>query len=181
MILFWSQLWSVLFLSRNIFHLSYCWYFRNPAWKPVEVGSLYHYLPGLIHPRWWSLDFWTINSISPWTLGPPTPEGLLYTSGNDGHKSPEHLHVLDEPLCTLPEVKENLYMKLLAMFSQHLPQHKFIYKKNDRSVFFPLNFFWGTEKYISKWLKATQRRRTGDDLLKTHTAFHRCVRSWFRQ
>ena len=37
----------------------YCWWFvRNPARKPVEVGSLSHYLQGFIilyipnHPRW---------------------------------------------------------------------------------------------------------------------------------
>ena len=26
------------------------------------IGSSSHYLRGFIHPRWWSLDFWTINS-----------------------------------------------------------------------------------------------------------------------
>ena len=30
--------------------------------SPVEVGSLSHYLQGLVNPRWWSPDFWTINS-----------------------------------------------------------------------------------------------------------------------
>ena len=30
--------------------------------SPVEVGSFSHYLEGFIHPRWWSHDFWTINS-----------------------------------------------------------------------------------------------------------------------
>ena len=27
------------------------------------IGSLSHYLQGFVHPRWWSLDSWTINSI----------------------------------------------------------------------------------------------------------------------
>ncbi len=31
---------------------TYCWWFRNPAETPVEVGSLSHYLQGLIHLRW---------------------------------------------------------------------------------------------------------------------------------
>ena len=50
---------------------SYCWWFRNPANSPVEVGLLYHYLQRLfLHPRWFStLDFWTINST------PATPPG----------------------------------------------------------------------------------------------------------
>jgi len=26
------------------------------------IGSLSHYLQGFVHPRWWSLDSWTINS-----------------------------------------------------------------------------------------------------------------------
>ena len=43
---------------------TYCWWFRNPA--PVEVGSLSHYLRGFVHPRWWSPDFWTINTM--WRL-----------------------------------------------------------------------------------------------------------------
>ena len=30
----------------------YCWWFRNPANSPVEVGTLSHYLEGFIHPRW---------------------------------------------------------------------------------------------------------------------------------
>ncbi len=42
---------------------SYCWWFRNPA--PV-VSSLSHYLQCFIHPRWWSPDFWTINSMKGW-------------------------------------------------------------------------------------------------------------------
>ena len=49
--------------------LAYFWMAtRNPVRKPVEVGSLSHYLQGLIiclhiniHPRWWSPDFWSIN------------------------------------------------------------------------------------------------------------------------
>ena len=28
----------------------YCWWFRNPAWKPVEVGSWFHYLQDFLHP-----------------------------------------------------------------------------------------------------------------------------------
>ena len=35
---------------------------RNPARKPVEVGSLSHYLEGLIHPSWWRIS--SINSMS---------------------------------------------------------------------------------------------------------------------
>ena len=31
--------------------------------SPVEVGSLSRYLLGFLHPRWWSPDFWTINSM----------------------------------------------------------------------------------------------------------------------
>ena len=30
---------------------SHCWWFRNPARKPVEVGSLCYYLQGFMHPR----------------------------------------------------------------------------------------------------------------------------------
>ncbi len=59
---------------------------RNPA--PVEVSSLSHDLKGFIHPRWCSLDFWTINCIFPyrnmsfpqsfeasptWAVTPPLP------------------------------------------------------------------------------------------------------------
>ena len=29
---------------------------------PAPVDSLSHYLQGFVHPRWWSLDSWTINS-----------------------------------------------------------------------------------------------------------------------
>ena len=29
--------------------------------EAVEVDRLSHYLQGFIHPRWWSLDFWTIS------------------------------------------------------------------------------------------------------------------------
>ena len=37
----------------------------NPAWKPVEVGRIYHSLQGFIHPNGgWPWDFWTINSMS---------------------------------------------------------------------------------------------------------------------
>ena len=40
------------------FRMKYCWWFRNPARKPVEVGSFSHYLQGFHHhPRWWSPDF----------------------------------------------------------------------------------------------------------------------------
>ena len=28
----------------------FCWWFRNPAWKPVEVGSSSHYLQGFYIP-----------------------------------------------------------------------------------------------------------------------------------
>ena len=40
-----------------------CWWFKNPVNSPVEVGSLSQYLQGFLHPRWWSPDFWTINSM----------------------------------------------------------------------------------------------------------------------
>ena len=44
---------------------SYCWWFRNPARKPVEVGSLSHYLQGSFYiTGGWEWDFWTINSFS---------------------------------------------------------------------------------------------------------------------
>ena len=33
--------------------------------SPVEVGSLSHDLQDFRHPRWWSPDFWTINSTTP--------------------------------------------------------------------------------------------------------------------
>ena len=37
---------------------------RNPARKPVEVGRIYHYLQGFIHPNGgWPWDFRTINSM----------------------------------------------------------------------------------------------------------------------
>ena len=43
----------------------YGWWFRNRAWKPVEVGSLSHYLQGFSTiPGGWPWDFWTINSIA---------------------------------------------------------------------------------------------------------------------
>ena len=48
----------------------YCWWFRNPVNSPVEVGSFPHYLQGFIHPRWWSPDFWTINSVNSITRAP---------------------------------------------------------------------------------------------------------------
>ena len=32
--------------------------------SPVEVGSLFQYLQGFLHPRWWSPDFWTISSTT---------------------------------------------------------------------------------------------------------------------
>ena len=35
---------------------------RNPARKPVEVGSLNHYLQGFIHSRWCRIS--SINSIT---------------------------------------------------------------------------------------------------------------------
>ena len=38
---------------------------QNPVNSPVEVGSLSHYSQGFVHPRWWTPDFWTINSIHP--------------------------------------------------------------------------------------------------------------------
>ena len=34
----------------------YCWWFRNPALKPVEVGSSSHYLHGFVHPRRWRIS-----------------------------------------------------------------------------------------------------------------------------
>ena len=37
-------------LLRMGMFVSYCWWFRNHA-KPVEVGSLSHYLKGFLHPR----------------------------------------------------------------------------------------------------------------------------------
>ena len=46
--------------SWRFFHCSYFWWFRNPARKPVEVGSLSYYLQGFTHPRWW------ISSNSLW-------------------------------------------------------------------------------------------------------------------
>ena len=42
----------------------YCWWwFRNPAIKAVEVGSLPHYLQGFFYIPGDSPDFWTINSM----------------------------------------------------------------------------------------------------------------------
>ena len=35
----------------------------NPAWKPVEVGSLSHYLQGFVHPRW-LFEISAINSLT---------------------------------------------------------------------------------------------------------------------
>ena len=29
-----------------------------------QIGSLYNFLQGFVHPRWWSPGFWTINSSS---------------------------------------------------------------------------------------------------------------------
>ncbi len=63
---------------------------RNPAL--VELGSLSHYLHGFIHPRWWSPEFWTINSIggssknvmsswwwlSSWERAPSSWEWVVY-------------------------------------------------------------------------------------------------------
>ena len=46
-------------------HPSYCWWFRNPANSPVEVGSFSSYLQGFIlYFRWLGIgNFWTINSM----------------------------------------------------------------------------------------------------------------------
>ena len=60
----------------NSIHI--CWWFRNPANSPVEVGRKSHYLQGFIHPNGgWPWDFWTINSRYPashhfcdWTYWP---------------------------------------------------------------------------------------------------------------
>ena len=40
-----------------------CWWFRNPAVAPVEVGSLSHYLQGFLHSRW-LFGISAINSIT---------------------------------------------------------------------------------------------------------------------
>ena len=42
----------------------YCWWFRNPVNSPGEVGSLSHYLQGLIHLRWCRIS--CLNSMK-WT------------------------------------------------------------------------------------------------------------------
>ena len=41
----------------------YCWWFRNPG-KPVEVGSLSHFVYGFIDPRWCRIS--SINSSGTW-------------------------------------------------------------------------------------------------------------------
>ena len=60
--------WPINFRSsqRNFikqFHHD-CWWFRNPAVAPVEVGSWNPRIYRDLAPskRWWLLDFWTINS-----------------------------------------------------------------------------------------------------------------------
>ena len=42
----------------------YCWWFRNPANSPGEVGSWSHYLQEFFYLQngGWPWDFWTINS-----------------------------------------------------------------------------------------------------------------------
>ena len=78
------------YLHRNA---SYCWWFRNPAWKPVEVGSLFHYLPVVfIDLRWFSLRISSNRrkrDVNPRTAEVPepriprsqlTPRGTLVSS-----------------------------------------------------------------------------------------------------
>ena len=43
---------KVIQLEKQEEQQRYCWWFRNPVTKPVEVGSFSHYLQGFIHPRW---------------------------------------------------------------------------------------------------------------------------------
>ena len=42
--------------SHNFWAFRYCWWFRNPARKPVEAGSLSHDLQGFINPSGWEWD-----------------------------------------------------------------------------------------------------------------------------
>ena len=58
-----SEIW--LPSKKFISHEMWSWYRatvdgRNPA--TVEVGRLSHHLQGFIYLRWWSPDFWNINS-----------------------------------------------------------------------------------------------------------------------
>ena len=41
--------------------LSYCWWFRNPAFTSWGEGSLSHHLQGFIHPRWLNFSSWNIQ------------------------------------------------------------------------------------------------------------------------
>ncbi len=62
------------------------------SWNPasIEVGSLSHCLQGFIHPRWWSPDFWTINSILRYANMPNS-----YSSLNLPHLPLSHLAFLE--------------------------------------------------------------------------------------
>ena len=87
---------------------SYCWWFRNPARKPVEVGRLSHCLQSFTRflapsKRWLVVwDFWTINRMS--MLGlisrsrQLTPRGACQLRNRTGPKvqliaKPSGLHV----------------------------------------------------------------------------------------
>ena len=64
-----------------------CWWFRNPAVAPVEVGSLSHDLHGFSTiPGGWPWDFWTINSNWPKPTSPQTTRSwgqlILWLSEN---------------------------------------------------------------------------------------------------
>ena len=55
---------------------------RNPARKPVEVGSLSHYLQDFIHPRW-LFGISSINSMTPKFARETFVETLARVPGGD--------------------------------------------------------------------------------------------------
>ena len=65
--------WMVFTVRWSYIRCSIFMRFKVIPWPTVDgsetlltrwYGSLSHYLQSFIHPRWWSPDFWTINTIT---------------------------------------------------------------------------------------------------------------------
>ena len=86
-----------------------------------EVGNVSHYLQGFIHPRWWSPDFWTVNSI---TLSDP------FTTWKISINSKDSSRFRCAPLDGLEHVEESLHFndrstKDIPLFDQFTSTNDF--------------------------------------------------------